>query len=53
MFDACSSVRPNPIGMSVLGVLGVRGASIDVVRLDMLGGTPILDIKPYVEIAHE
>ncbi len=52
VFDTCSPVRPNPIGMSVLEVLGVRGASIDVTRLDMLDGTPVLDIKPHVEIAH-
>jgi tRNA (adenine37-N6)-methyltransferase len=50
VFDTCSPVRPNPIGMSVLEVLGVRGASIDVKRLDMLDGTPLLDIKPHVEI---
>jgi tRNA (Thr-GGU) A37 N-methylase len=35
--------------MSVVEVLGIRGAHIDVRRLDMLDGTPILDIKPYVE----
>jgi tRNA (adenine37-N6)-methyltransferase len=50
VFDTCSPVRPNPIGMSVLEVLGVRGASIDVKRLDRLDGTPLLDIKPHVEI---
>ena len=50
VFDTCSPVRPNPIGMSVLEVLGVRRASIDVKRLDMLDGTPILDIKPHVEL---
>ena len=50
VFSICSPVRPNPIGMSVLEVLGVRGASIDVKSLDMLDGTPILDIKPHVEI---
>jgi tRNA-Thr(GGU) m(6)t(6)A37 methyltransferase TsaA len=49
VFSLCSPVRPNPIGMSVLEVLGTRGASIDVRRLDMLDGTPILDIKPYIE----
>ena len=49
VFSTCSPIRPNPIGMSVLEVLGVRGASIDVRRLDMLDGTPILDIKPYIE----
>jgi tRNA (Thr-GGU) A37 N-methylase len=35
--------------MSVLKVLGVEGASIRVKGLDMLDGTPILDIKPYIE----
>ena len=49
VFDTCSPVRPNPIGMSVLEVLRTRGASIDVRRLDMLDGTPILDIKPHIE----
>ena len=49
VFSTCSPIRPNPIGMSVVEVLGIRGANIDVRRLDMLDGTPILDIKPYVE----
>ena len=50
VFGICSPIRPNPIGMSVLEVLGIRGASIDVKGLDMLDGTPVLDIKPHVEI---
>jgi tRNA-Thr(GGU) m(6)t(6)A37 methyltransferase TsaA len=50
VFSICSPVRPNPIGMSVLEVLRVRGASVDVKRLDMLDGTPLLDIKPHVEL---
>ena len=49
VFSICSPVRPNPIGMSVLEVLGTRDASIDVRGLDMLDGTPILDIKPHIE----
>jgi tRNA-Thr(GGU) m(6)t(6)A37 methyltransferase TsaA len=48
VFSLCSPVRLNPIGMSVLEVLGTREASIDVRRVDMLDGTPILDIKPHV-----
>ena len=52
VFDTCSPVRPNPIGMSVLEVVGVKGASIDVKGLDMLDGTPVLDIKPHVEGPH-
>jgi len=49
VFSICSPVRPDPIGMSVLEVLRTRDASIDVRRLDMLDGTPILDTKPHVE----
>ncbi len=49
VFSICSPVRPNPIGMSILEVLGVEDATIHVRRLDMLDGTPILDIKPYIE----
>jgi tRNA-Thr(GGU) m(6)t(6)A37 methyltransferase TsaA len=49
VFSICSPMRPNPIGMSVLRVLEVRGNVIDVQGLDMMDGTPILDIKPYIE----
>jgi tRNA-Thr(GGU) m(6)t(6)A37 methyltransferase TsaA len=40
--------RPNPIGLSVVRLLGVRGLELDVAGIDMLDGTPVLDIKPYV-----
>jgi tRNA-Thr(GGU) m(6)t(6)A37 methyltransferase TsaA len=49
VFSTCSPRRPNPIGMSVLEVLRVEGNVIHVKRIDMLDGTPILDIKPHVE----
>ena len=49
VFSTCSPIRPNPVGISVLEVLGIRDAHIDVRRLDMMDGTPILDIKPHVE----
>ena len=49
VFSTCSPIRPNPIGMSILEVLEVKGATVRVRRLDMLEGTPILDIKPYIE----
>lgn len=48
VFSICSPMRPNPIGMSILEVLGVGGASVEVRRLDALDGTPILDIKPHI-----
>ena len=50
VFSTCSPVRPNPIGMSVVEVTAVRGAAIDVRHLDMLDGTPILDLKPYIDV---
>jgi tRNA-Thr(GGU) m(6)t(6)A37 methyltransferase TsaA len=49
VFSICSPVRPNPIGMSVLEVLGIRENVIRVRGLDVLDGTPILDIKPLIE----
>jgi len=49
VFSICSPVRPNPLGLSVLEVLGVEGPVLLVRRVDMRNGTPILDIKPYIE----
>ncbi|MBW1982555.1 MAG: tRNA (N6-threonylcarbamoyladenosine(37)-N6)-methyltransferase TrmO [Deltaproteobacteria bacterium] len=48
VFSICSPIRPNPIGMSVLKVLDIQGNVLQVSGIDMLDGTPILDIKPYV-----
>jgi tRNA-Thr(GGU) m(6)t(6)A37 methyltransferase TsaA len=50
VFSICSPRRPNPIGHSVLKVTRVEGCRIWVKGLDMLDGTPILDIKPYTEV---
>ncbi len=49
VFSICSPIRPNPIGLSVLEVLGVEKNLILVKGVDMLDGTPILDIKPLIE----
>lgn len=46
VFSTHSPIRPNPIGLSLLEVLGVEGTVIRVKGLDMLDQTPILDIKP-------
>lgn len=46
VFSICSPVRPNSIGMSVVEVLGIEGISIHIKGLDMIDGTPVLDIKP-------
>ena len=46
VFSICSPVRPNPIGMSIVKVLGIEGRVIRIKGLDMRDGTPVLDIKP-------
>ncbi len=43
--------RPNPIGLSAVRLLEVDGLRLHVARTDLLDGTPILDIKPYVPYA--
>lgn len=48
VFSTHSPFRPNPIGLSLLEVLGVDGNVIQVKGLDMVDKTPILDIKPEV-----
>jgi tRNA-Thr(GGU) m(6)t(6)A37 methyltransferase TsaA len=40
--------RPNPIGVTVVRITGLEGARLDVVGLDAIDGTPVLDIKPYL-----
>ena len=51
VFATRSPYRPNPIGMSVLDLLSVSGRKIDVGPSDLLNGTPVLDIKPYLPYA--
>jgi len=53
IFSTCSPHRPNPIGLSVLEVIDVIDNIIKVRRLDMYDGTPVLDIKPYIEYKTE
>jgi tRNA (adenine37-N6)-methyltransferase len=43
--------RPNPLGLSVVRLERVEGLVLHVRDLDMLDGTPVLDIKPYVAYA--
>jgi len=40
--------RPNPIGLSIVQLLNRDGNTLRVKGVDMLDGTPLLDIKPYV-----
>jgi tRNA (adenine37-N6)-methyltransferase len=48
VFATRSPHRPNPIGMSVVRLEGIDGLNLQVRGSDMLDGTPVLDLKPYV-----
>ena len=43
--------RPNPIGMSLVRLERIDGACLHVLDVDMIDGTPVLDIKPYLPYA--
>lgn len=48
VFATRSPRRPNPIGLTVVEIIKRDGARLHVRGIDMLDGTPILDIKPYL-----
>jgi tRNA-Thr(GGU) m(6)t(6)A37 methyltransferase TsaA len=48
VFATRSPARPNPIGLSLVRILEVDGARVRFGGVDLLDGTPVLDIKPYM-----
>lgn len=48
VFATRSPRRPNPLGLTVVRLLGREGRRLKVAGLDMLDGTPVLDLKPYL-----
>jgi tRNA-Thr(GGU) m(6)t(6)A37 methyltransferase TsaA len=48
LFATRSPARPNPIGLSTVRLVGIEGTTLRIEDVDMLDGTPLLDIKPYV-----
>jgi tRNA-Thr(GGU) m(6)t(6)A37 methyltransferase TsaA len=48
VFATRSPHRPNPLGLSVLRLERIEGRVLHVLDVDMLDGTPVLDLKPYV-----
>lgn len=40
--------RPNPIGLSVVRLIARAGTTLEIADVDILDGTPVLDIKPYI-----
>lgn len=51
VFATRSPHRPNPISLSVFRLLELKGRTLRVADVDLLDGTPVLDIKPYVPYA--
>ena len=48
VFATRAPARPNPIGLSAVRLLAVVGNTLRIQDVDILDGTPLLDIKPYV-----
>ena len=48
IFATRAPSRPNPIGLSVVKLVGIKGNEIYVEQVDILDQTPLLDLKPYV-----
>ncbi len=48
VFATRSPARPNPVGLSLVELISVHGNILNIRGVDMLDGSPVLDIKPYV-----
>jgi tRNA-Thr(GGU) m(6)t(6)A37 methyltransferase TsaA len=48
LFATRAPRRPNPIGLSIVQLDRIEGGTLHIQNVDMLDGTPLLDIKPYV-----
>ena len=48
VFATRSPNHPNPIGLSIVRLLEVKANTLEIEDLDIVNGTPLLDIKPYV-----
>jgi tRNA-Thr(GGU) m(6)t(6)A37 methyltransferase TsaA len=51
VFATRATHRPNPLGLSVVKLEGVKNGRLQISGIDLLDGTPIVDIKPYVPYA--
>jgi len=47
VFATRAPCRPNPIGMSIVRLARVDGTTLHLLDVDVLDGTPLLDVKPY------
>ena len=49
VFSTRTPMHPNSLGLSVVELLGVEGNIVTIKGVDILDGTPLIDIKPYIE----
>jgi tRNA-Thr(GGU) m(6)t(6)A37 methyltransferase TsaA len=48
VFSTRAPRRPNPLGLSVVRLVKIEGSTLHIENIDIMDGTPLLDIKPYV-----
>ena len=48
IFATRAPIRPNPIGLSIVNLIKIHNGKLSVRGIDIIDGTPLLDIKPYV-----
>jgi tRNA (adenine37-N6)-methyltransferase len=48
VFATRAPCRPNKIGFSVVRLISVEGCTLNIEDIDVLDGTPVIDIKPYI-----
>jgi tRNA-Thr(GGU) m(6)t(6)A37 methyltransferase TsaA len=53
LFATRAPSRPNPIGLSLVKVARIQENLIHVERVDVLDGTPLIDLKPYIPVFEE
>ena len=53
VFSTSAPRRPNPIGLSVVKLIKIENNTIEIENVDIIDGTPLLDIKPYVQEMNE
>ncbi len=47
---ALRGARPNPVAVTVCRLRGIKGSTLRVEGLDLVEGTPVLDVKPYIAV---
>jgi tRNA (adenine37-N6)-methyltransferase len=48
IFATRSPIRPNPIGLSIVKLIDIKGLKLIIENVDIINNTPLLDIKPFV-----